>query len=90
MGREKPVLDFDYGMMTCRYDNFGSDTMLVHSPGHRRGMSLRRKEALTGWTFVLPTPIGFAIFTFRAIIYSFYISPMRRDSDNSQFRHVMQ
>lgn len=37
-------------------------------------LSLQGKEALTGWLFVSPALIGFAIFTFGAIIRSFYIS----------------
>lgn len=44
---------------------------------HRSGLSLRRKEALTGWAFVMPALIGFGVFTFGAIIYSFYISLTR-------------
>lgn len=37
-------------------------------------LSLRKKESLTGWLFVSPALIGFSIFTFGAIIRSFYIS----------------
>ena len=36
--------------------------------------SLKKREALTGWLFVMPELIGFSIFTFFAIGYSFYIS----------------
>lgn len=36
--------------------------------------SLSRQEAVTGWLFVFPILIGFSIFTFWAIIYSFIIS----------------
>ena len=39
-----------------------------------RRLSLKRREALTGWVFVSPALIGFAIFTFGAIIRSFYYS----------------
>lgn len=44
---------------------------------HPRRMTLGRKEAITGWAFVFPALIGFAVFTFGAIIYSFYISLTR-------------
>lgn len=40
----------------------------------RRTGGLKRREALTGWIFVLPELIGFSIFTFFSISYSFYIS----------------
>lgn len=40
----------------------------------RRRLTLRRQEALTGWLFVSPALIGFGIFTFGSIIYSFYLS----------------
>ena len=43
------------------------------APGRRR-LTLRRQEALTGWLFVSPALIGFGIFTFGSIIYSFYLS----------------
>lgn len=38
------------------------------------GGGLKRREALTGWLFVMPELIGFSIFTFFSIGYSFYIS----------------
>lgn len=37
-------------------------------------MSLKTKEALTGWLFLSPALIGFSIFTFGSIIYSLYLS----------------
>lgn len=40
----------------------------------RRSGGLKRREALTGWLFVLPELVGFSIFTFFSIGYSFYIS----------------
>ena len=40
----------------------------------QRSGGLKRREALTGWLFVLPELIGFSIFTFFSIGYSFYIS----------------
>lgn len=45
----------------------------------RKGFSLRRQEAITGWCFILPTLIGFSIFTFGSIIYSFIISLTKWD-----------
>ena len=44
------------------------------APKGRRRLSLKRREALTGWVFVSPALIGFTIFTFGAIIRSFYYS----------------
>lgn len=41
---------------------------------NRKPLTLRKKEALTGWLFVSPALIGFSIFTFGAIIRSFYYS----------------
>lgn len=40
----------------------------------KKGYSLKRQENITGWCFILPTLIGFCIFTFGSIIYSFFIS----------------
>lgn len=37
-------------------------------------MSLKTKEALTGWLFLSPALIGFSIFTFGSIICSLYLS----------------
>ena len=37
-------------------------------------MTLKRREAATGWLFVSPALIGFSIFTFGAILRSFYFS----------------
>ncbi|MBS5883929.1 MAG: sugar ABC transporter permease [Clostridium sp.] len=37
-------------------------------------MSLKTKEALTGWLFLSPALIGFSIFTFGSIVYSLYLS----------------
>lgn len=37
-------------------------------------MTLKTKQSLTGWLFVSPALIGFSIFTFGSIIYSFYLS----------------
>lgn len=39
-----------------------------------RGLNLKRREALTGWLFVSPALIGFMVFTFGAILRSFYYS----------------
>lgn len=44
-----------------------------------RKYNLRRQENITGWCFILPTLIGFSIFTFGSIIYSFYISLTKWD-----------
>ncbi len=41
---------------------------------HRRKNPLKRQEALTGWLFVAPALIGFAIFTAFSMCYSLYIS----------------
>ncbi|MDU5110516.1 MAG: sugar ABC transporter permease [Clostridium sp.] len=41
---------------------------------NKKRMSLKTKEALTGWLFVSPALIGFSIFTFGSIIYSLYLS----------------
>ncbi len=40
----------------------------------KRPLSLKKKEAFLGWLFVSPGLIGFSIFTFGSIIYSFYFS----------------
>lgn len=40
----------------------------------RKSMRLKTKQALTGWLFVSPALIGFSVFTFGSIIYSFYLS----------------
>lgn len=40
----------------------------------KKRMSLKTKEALTGWLFISPALIGFSIFTFNSIIYSLYLS----------------
>jgi multiple sugar transport system permease protein len=40
----------------------------------KRILTLKKKDALTGWLFVSPALIGFSIFTFGSIIYSFYLS----------------
>lgn len=37
-------------------------------------MTLKRREACLGWLFVSPALIGFSIFTFGSILYSFYLS----------------
>lgn len=43
-------------------------------PKTRHRLTLKQKEALTGWAFISPALIGFSIFTFGAIIHSFYLS----------------
>lgn len=45
-------------------------------PEYSRKMhiSLNKQEAVTGWLFILPTLVGFSIFTFGSIIYSLIIS----------------
>jgi multiple sugar transport system permease protein len=48
--------------------------MQADNPAGRNRFTLRRREALTGWLFIMPALIGFAIFTFGSILYSFYIS----------------
>lgn len=40
----------------------------------KRGLNLKRREALTGWLFVSPALIGFSIFTFGSMLYSLYLS----------------
>ncbi len=40
----------------------------------RRKFSLKQREAMLGWLFVSPALIGFSIFTFGSILYSFYLS----------------
>jgi len=40
----------------------------------RKPLGLKKKEAILGWLFVLPAVLGFGFFTFRSIIYSFYLS----------------
>lgn len=39
-----------------------------------RRKTLAQQEAITGWLFLAPVLIGFSIFTFGSMIYSFYIS----------------
>lgn len=39
----------------------------------KRFMTLKRREACLGWLFVSPALIGFSIFTFGSILYSFYL-----------------
>lgn len=43
-------------------------------PMGKNRFPLRRREAFTGWLFVMPALIGFSVFTFGSILYSFYIS----------------
>ncbi|HHV83497.1 MAG TPA: sugar ABC transporter permease [Tepidanaerobacter syntrophicus] len=45
-----------------------------HQYANKTHIKLNKQEALTGWLFILPTLIGFCIFTFGSIIYSFIIS----------------
>ena len=40
----------------------------------RRGLTLQKKEAITGWLFVTPAMVGFLIFTAFSMVYSLYIS----------------
>lgn len=40
----------------------------------RAALSLRQKEAVTGWLFVTPVMIGFLVFTAFSMVYSLYIS----------------
>ncbi|MEG1806071.1 MAG: sugar ABC transporter permease [Clostridia bacterium] len=40
----------------------------------RRKLSLRQREAITGWAFVTPVLIGFLVFTAFSMIFSLYIS----------------
>jgi len=40
----------------------------------KRKFSLKQREAMLGWLFVSPALIGFSIFTFGSILYSFYLS----------------
>jgi multiple sugar transport system permease protein len=49
------------------------NTQTMKPAGESR-YSLRRREAVTGWLFVMPALLGFAVFTFGSILYSFYIS----------------
>lgn len=57
---------------------YGVEKNTLHT-GNRRGLSLAKQEAVTGWLFVLPILTGFSIFTFWAIIYSLGISLTRWD-----------
>lgn len=43
-------------------------------PIRKRWLSLKRQEAIAGWLFILPVVVGFSVFTFGSILYSFYIS----------------
>lgn len=43
-------------------------------PSTSAKFSLKKQESITAWLFILPTLIGFSIFTFGSIIYSFFIS----------------
>lgn len=49
----------------------------IRSENNKNGPSLKVKEAISGWLFVSPALIGFSIFTFGAILYSFYLSLTR-------------
>lgn len=49
-------------------------TMRGKARAKHRGLNLKRREALTGWLFVSPALIGFMVFTFGAILRSFYYS----------------
>ena len=40
----------------------------------RHTFTLKKREACLGWLFVSPALIGFSIFTFGSILYSFYLS----------------
>ncbi len=44
-----------------------------------RRMNAATREAIEGWLFILPLLIGVCVFTYGAIIYSFYISLTRWD-----------
>ncbi|MEG0754224.1 MAG: sugar ABC transporter permease [Angelakisella sp.] len=54
-------------------------TLTGKQPTRRKGFSLKRQENITGWCFILPTLIGFSVFTFGSIVYSFYISMTKWD-----------
>lgn len=43
-------------------------------PKEKKYFSLKKKNALIGWLFVSPALMGFSIFTFGSILYSFYLS----------------
>ncbi len=51
---------------------------MIHSKARKSRinstLTMQKREALTGWLFVSPALIGFCIFTFGAIIRSFYLS----------------
>jgi multiple sugar transport system permease protein len=48
--------------------------MQTMKPAGKSRYTLRRREAITGWLFVMPALLGFAVFTFGSILYSFYLS----------------
>lgn len=50
------------------------DTSLGIKSKKRTKLSLKKREAITGWLFVSPALIGFSIFTFGAILRSLYYS----------------
>ncbi len=43
-------------------------------PAYRRGSKLRLRNALIGWTFILPNFIGFALLTLVPVVVLFYMS----------------
>ncbi len=50
------------------------DTKRKNRKSEKKQISLKAREAISGWLFVSPALIGFGIFTFGAIVYSFYLS----------------
>ena len=61
--------------MQCACGKGGKNMPKQEARQHRKGrMTLKRREAATGWLFVSPALIGFSIFTFGAILRSFYFS----------------
>jgi multiple sugar transport system permease protein len=52
----------------------GSDTESGASSGRRQTRKFNRREAIAGYLFISPWLIGFAVFTFGAMIYSLVIS----------------
>ncbi len=48
--------------------------MAINLPAARRGLTLRQRSTLTGWSFILPNFVGFAVLTLVPVLALFYIS----------------
>lgn len=51
----------------------------------KRELTARTRNTLTGWSFILPNFIGFAIFTLLPVLYSFSMSLMGWDKKGNMF-----